>query len=88
MGGGRDPRMLHGGAGAAGGNNVLSVPSGSNKPAGHKPASTIDTSKHYVMIVEDNKFSLSWVTTLLNQMKVESIIAENGKEAVQMFNKY
>ncbi len=50
-----------------------------------KPGSTIDASKRYVLVVEDNKFSLSWVTTMLNAMKIESIIAENGKEAIERF---
>ena len=64
--------------------NNLAVPG----QKGHRQASSIDTSKNYVLVVEDNKFSLSWITTLLNTMKVESIIAENGREAVTMFNKH
>jgi CheY-like chemotaxis protein len=42
-----------------------------------------------VLVVEDNKFSLSWVTNLLKSLKIDEIeIAENGEQAVQKYEEY
>ena len=46
---------------------------------------SIDKSKRYILVVEDNNFSLSWVTTQISMPKLESVIAKTGKEAVQQF---
>ena len=46
---------------------------------------SIDKSKRYILVVEDNNFSLSWVTTQISMLKLESVIAKTGKEAVQQF---
>ena len=43
---------------------------------------SVDKSKRYVLVVEDNNFSLSWVTTQISMLKLESVIAKNGREAV------
>lgn len=47
-----------------------------------------EIAKRYVLVVEDNSFSLNWVTTQLSQLKYEAVIAENGKEAVSKFFQY
>jgi len=39
-------------------------------------------------VVEDNKFSLQWVTTVLKQLKVNYEIAEDGAHAVKIFEKH
>jgi len=41
-----------------------------------------------VLVVEDNKFSLTWITTFLKKMKVEPVLAENGQEAVEKFQTF
>jgi len=48
-------------------------------------SSTIDRRKRYVLVVEDNKFAMTWIIGMLKQLKMEPIFAENGKEAVDIF---
>jgi|LauGreDrversion4_2_1035121.scaffolds.fasta_scaffold72980_1 hypothetical protein len=47
--------------------------------------SMIDTSKRYVLVVEDNKMNSDILVEMLSYMNMESIVAVNGKIAVEKF---
>lgn len=46
------------------------------------------TNHAFVMVVEDNSTNQLIATTLLKQMGIESILAHNGKLAIELFNKH
>ena len=48
--------------------------------------SVIDTSKRYVLVVEDNKMISEILVETLRSMGMEAVVAENGKIAVDKFS--
>jgi response regulator RpfG family c-di-GMP phosphodiesterase len=48
----------------------------------------IDTTKRYVLVVEDNKMMYEVLVAQLKTMGVEAVVAENGKVAIEKFQLY
>jgi DNA-binding response OmpR family regulator len=51
-------------------------------------ACTIDTSKRYVLVVEDNTMISMILEELLKKLNYQAILAENGQKGVDKFTKY
>lgn len=48
----------------------------------------IDTSKRYVLVVEDNLMIAEILVEILNTKGIEAIVAENGRIAVDKFTQF
>jgi hypothetical protein len=52
------------------------------------PAPTLDTSKHYVLVVEDNCMITMVLEMSLKMMGFTAVLAENGKIGVEKFTQH
>jgi len=66
----------------------LKAVSGSQPSSGGETAPTKLNKLHYVLLAEDNKTNQLIARSLLKQVGIESITANNGKEAVETYQKY
>jgi CheY-like chemotaxis protein len=55
---------------------------------GDKPVCSIDTSKRYVLVVEDNTMISMILEELLKKLEYQAILAENGQLGVEKFTKF